>query len=42
MIYFAEIFVLQHTDQTQGKNELIVYSNTHLKENNNMMIKTVC
>ena len=39
MIYFAEIFVLQHTYQTRTINKLIVSSNTRLIENNNMMIK---
>ena len=31
MIYFAEIFILQHTDQTRTKNKQIVYSNLREK-----------
>ena len=41
-IYFSEIFVLQHTDQNPTKNELIVYSNIFLRENDKFVIKTVC
>ena len=39
MIYFAEIFALQHTDQNVTINKLIVSSNAYLIENNNMMIE---
>ena len=40
MVYFAEIFVLQNTDQNRNKNKQIVYSN--MREKNNMVIKKVC
>ena len=39
MKYFAEIFLLQHIDQTRTKNKLIVHSNICLSKNNGMMIK---
>ena len=39
VVYFAKIYVLQHTDLTRTKNKIIVYSNTILKENNNLIIK---
>ena len=42
VMYFAELCVLQHTDQTQTINKLIVSSNTRLRENNNMMIEKGC
>ena len=39
MIYFAEIFLLQHTDQTRTINKLILSSNTRLRETNNLTTK---
>ena len=38
MIYFSEIFTLQHTDRTRKMNKLIISSNTRLKINDNIMI----
>ena len=35
---FSEIFALQNTDQTRTKNKLIIYSNAHLGENNDLMV----
>ena len=42
MTYFVEIFVLQYNDQTWTKNRLILYINTHSRENNNPIIKQLC